>query len=65
MSHFFKYIPKFKVYSIKEGDFMNIPSIIEKSQNGEHVYDIYSRLLKYRIIMLTGEIDDDNEEVEK
>ena len=37
---------------------MNIPAIIEKSQNGEHIYDIYSRLLKDRIIMLTGEIDD-------
>ncbi len=37
---------------------MNIPAIIEKNQNGEHVYDIYSRLLKDRIIMLSGEIDD-------
>ena len=37
---------------------MNIPAILEKTQNGEHVYDIYSRLLKDRIIMLTGEIDD-------
>ena len=37
---------------------MNIPAIIEKSQNGEHIYDIYSRLLKDRIVMLSGEIDD-------
>ena len=37
---------------------MNIPTILEKTQNGEHIYDIYSRLLKDRIIMLTGEIDD-------
>ena len=37
---------------------MNIPAIIEKNQNGEHIYDIYSRLLKDRIIMLNGEIDD-------
>ena len=37
---------------------MNIPAILEKSQTGEHVYDLYSRLLKDRIIMLTGEIDD-------
>lgn len=35
-----------------------IPSVIEKSSNGERVYDIYSRLLKDRIIILTGEIDD-------
>ena len=37
---------------------MLIPTIIEKSSNGEKVYDIYSRLLKDRIIILTGEIDD-------
>jgi ATP-dependent Clp protease protease subunit len=37
---------------------MNIPAIIEKNQNGEHIYDIYSRLLKDRIVMLNGEIDD-------
>lgn len=34
-----------------------IPTIIEKSQNGERAYDIYSRLLKERIIMLDGPID--------
>ena len=37
-----------------------IPTVIEKSNNGERVYDIYSRLLKDRIIMLTGEIDDNS-----
>ena len=36
-----------------------IPSIIEKTKNGERVYDIYSRLLKDRIIFISGEIDDD------
>lgn len=36
-----------------------IPTVIEKSQNGERAYDIYSRLLKERIIFLTGIIDDD------
>jgi len=35
-----------------------IPTIIERSINGERIYDIYSRLLKDRIIMLCGEIDD-------
>ena len=40
---------------------MNIvPTINEKSSNGEKVYDIYSRLLKDRIIMLSGEINDVN-----
>ena len=35
-----------------------IPTIIEKEINGERSYDIYSRLLKDRIILLNGEIDD-------
>jgi len=38
---------------------MNIPAILEKSQSGERIYDLYSRLLKDRIIMLTGEINDE------
>lgn len=37
-----------------------VPTVIEKSNNGERVYDIYSRLLKDRIILLNGEIDDNN-----
>ncbi len=37
---------------------MLIPTIIEKNNNSERAYDIYSRLLKDRIIILTGEIDD-------
>lgn len=35
-----------------------IPTVIEKSSVGERAYDIYSRLLKDRIIILSGEIDD-------
>ena len=38
---------------------MLIPTIIEKNSSGERAYDIYSRLLKNRIILLSGEIDDD------
>lgn len=37
-----------------------IPIIVDKEQNGERSYDIYSRLLKDRIIFLSGEIDDNN-----
>lgn len=33
-----------------------IPYVIEKTESGERSYDIFSRLLKDRIIMLTGEI---------
>lgn len=35
-----------------------IPTVIEKSQYGERAYDIYSRLLRERIIFLGGPIDD-------
>ena len=37
---------------------MMIPSVVEKNYDGERVYDIYSRLLKDRIIILSGEIND-------
>ncbi|AOF48492.1 ATP-dependent Clp endopeptidase proteolytic subunit ClpP [Tetragenococcus halophilus] len=36
-----------------------IPTVIEQSAQGERAYDIYSRLLKDRIIMLSGEVTDD------
>jgi len=36
-----------------------IPTVIEKSSTGERAFDIYSRLLKDRIIFLGGPIDDD------
>lgn len=35
-----------------------IPTVIEKSNYGERAYDIYSRLLKERIVFLGGPIDD-------
>jgi len=35
-----------------------IPTVIEKSQYGERAYDIYSRLLKERIVFLGGPIND-------
>ena len=35
-----------------------IPTVIERNSSGERAYDIYSRLLKDRIIILSGEIDD-------
>jgi len=36
-----------------------VPIVIEKSGRGERAYDIYSRLLKDRIIFLSGPVDDD------
>ncbi|MBQ2080896.1 MAG: ATP-dependent Clp endopeptidase proteolytic subunit ClpP [Treponema sp.] len=43
-------------------EFMNslVPTVIERSGNGERAYDLYSRLLKDRIIFVDGEIRDEN-----
>ena len=35
-----------------------VPMVVEQSSRGERAYDIYSRLLKERIIFLTGQIND-------
>jgi len=35
-----------------------VPTVVEQSQRGERAYDIYSRLLKERIIFVTGPIED-------
>ena len=46
------------------GEKMNlIPTVIEKNDIGERAYDIYSRLLKDRIIILNGEITDNTANV--
>jgi ATP-dependent Clp protease protease subunit len=50
-----------KNHSSREGEEYSqylIPTVIEKSQYGERAYDIYSRLLKERIIFLAGPISD-------
>ena len=40
-----------------------VPTIIEKNEMGERAYDIYSRLLKDRIIILNGEITDNSSNI--
>ena len=44
----------------KISEYMNnlVPMVVEQSSKGERAYDIYSRLLKERIIFLTGQIND-------
>jgi len=37
-----------------------VPMVIEQTNRGERSYDIYSRLLKDRIVFLAGEVDDDS-----
>ena len=36
-----------------------IPTVVERTSNGERAFDLYSRLLNDRIIFLSGEITDD------
>ena len=45
----------------KKSEIMNdflVPMVVEKTQQGERAYDIFSRLLKERIIFVTGAIED-------
>ena len=46
--------------TIKISEYMSnlVPMVVEQSSKGERAYDIYSRLLKERIIFLTGQIND-------
>lgn len=48
----------YEISNIRLDNFL-IPTVIEKNHMGERAYDIYSRLLKDRIIMLGTAIDDD------
>ena len=40
-----------------------IPMVVESTNKGERAYDIYSRLLKDRIVMLNGPVDDNSANV--
>ena len=42
---------------------MFIPNVLEKTINGEKVYDLYSKLLEDRIILLSGEINDNTSNI--
>ena len=45
-------------YKLPENMSNLVPMVVEQSNRGERAYDIYSRLLKERIIFLTGQIND-------
>ena len=45
-------------YKLSEHMSNLVPMVVEQSSKGERAYDIYSRLLKERIIFLTGQIND-------
>ena len=40
-----------------------IPMVVEQNSRGERAYDIYSRLLKERIIFLTGQVEDNEKDI--
>lgn len=44
-------------HNLKEQSYL-VPMVVEKSQGGERAFDIFSRLLKERIIFVTGPIED-------
>ena len=46
--------------TIKYSEHMNtlVPMVVEQSNKGERAYDIYSRLLKERVIFLVGPVND-------
>jgi ATP-dependent Clp protease protease subunit len=46
------------VLNFFKGVFMYVPTVIEKSANGERAYDLYSRLLKDRVIFINGDFDE-------
>ena len=37
---------------------MLVPMVVEQSNRGERAFDIFSRLLRERVIFLTGEVED-------
>jgi len=43
---------------IIQGVIMLVPMVVESTSKGERAYDIYSRLLKERVVMLNGEVED-------
>lgn len=49
------------IYSGRSTDIINsglVPMVVEQSSRGERAYDIYSRLLKERVIFLVGQVED-------
>ncbi len=50
-------MPTFERHPLETLD-MLVPMVIEQTSRGERSYDIFSRLLKERIIFLTGQVDD-------
>ena len=47
------------MHGLEEGRLMNlVPTVIEQSSRGERAFDIFSRLLKERIVFVNGPVED-------
>jgi ATP-dependent Clp protease protease subunit len=46
------------IHNLGEQNLGNIPMVIDSSSRGERAYDIYSRLLKERVIFMVGQVED-------
>ena len=54
-----RYLPCVRLYNTNSApESYHVPIVIEKTNRGERSFDIYSRLLRDRIISLTGPIDE-------
>lgn len=51
-------IENFGEQNLNEQNLGNIPMVIDSSSRGERAYDIYSRLLKERVIFMVGQVED-------
>jgi len=51
--------PQSRGFHIASADMAMVPMVVEQTARGERAYDIYSRLLKERIIMMMGPVTDD------
>ena len=49
---------RFRHLTIKENKLPLVPMVVEQTSKGERSYDIYSRLLKERVVLLEGEVHD-------
>ena len=60
MKHNYTYINETRLMTDDMRMYMQalVPMVVEKTNRGERAYDIYSRLLKERIVFLTGPVDD-------
>lgn len=56
---YYAIIMTYNTHTKQERSSYLVPMVIEKSQFGERAYDIYSRLLRERVIFLGGQIDDE------